>query len=104
MSSATRGEVYWGLLQKFPELAKEYQSIKILEINNVISPMTLMTTKPFKSLQDLKGMRIKCTADVIPVLKSFGAEGVLVPMPRPMRPFRKGLSPVSLVPQKYINR
>lgn len=82
--------VWWEIFNKFPELQKEFESVKVLAVN-VASPMFLMSTKPVRSLADFKGLRIKTSADMIAPLKEFGAEGVASPMGEAYEGLQKGI-------------
>ncbi len=77
---------------KFPEIRKEYDKVKILAVNVGI-PMYLMTNKKaVKSLDDLKGMRIRVTGDaMMRTFKTLGAEPVGMPVVEMLESFQKGI-------------
>jgi len=85
-------KIYWELFKKFPEIRKEYEKVHILAVTVGI-PMYLMTTKkPVKSLEDLKGMRIRVTGDsVMRTIKALGAEPVGMPVVDMFESLQKGL-------------
>jgi TRAP-type transport system periplasmic protein len=84
-------KIFWDLFKKFPELRKEYESVKLLGLN-ASTPMDLQTTKkPVKSLTDLKGLRIKTSTDMVSTFKELGAEGVVMPMQETYESLQKGL-------------
>jgi TRAP-type transport system periplasmic protein len=85
-------KIYWELYNKFPEIRKEYESVKVLAVTVGI-PMYLMTTKKaVKSLEDMKGMRIRVTGDaMMRSMKALGAEPVGMPVTDMYESLQKGL-------------
>jgi TRAP-type C4-dicarboxylate transport system substrate-binding protein len=85
-------KIYWELYAKFPEIRKEYEAFHILGVN-VGAPMFLMTTKKaVKTLDDLKGMRIRVTGDAIMrTIKTLGAEPVGMPVVEMYESLQKGI-------------
>lgn len=89
---AVNAKIYWELFNKFPEIRKEYDRVKILGVNVGI-PMYLMTSKKaVKSLDDLKGMRIRITGNaMMRTLKTLGAEPVGMPVVEMLESMQKGI-------------
>jgi len=89
---AVNAKIYWELFNKFPEIRKEYDRVKILGVNVGI-PMYLMTSKkPVKTLDDLKGMRIRITGNaMMRTLKTLGAEPVGMPVVEMLESMQKGI-------------
>lgn len=85
-------KIYWELYNKFPEIRKEYDRVHILAVNVGI-PMYLMTSKKaVKSLDDLKGMRIRITGNaMMRTLKALGAEPVGMPVVEMLESMQKGI-------------
>ena len=83
-------KIFWQLWEKYPELRRELQGVKLLGVF-MAAPLRLMTVKPVKSLADLKGMRIKAPQEVLSTLKAFGAEGVIIPMAETYESLQKGI-------------
>lgn len=73
--TATSRKVYLELLKKFPEIDKEYKNIKPLCYSSGVS-YQLITQKPVRKLDDLKGMRIRADGAIGNVIKDLGAETV----------------------------
>jgi TRAP-type C4-dicarboxylate transport system substrate-binding protein len=71
--------LFYDLWKKFPELRAECDKVKFLAPVGITTHQ-LLTTKPIRSLQDLKGLRIKVAAYYIPVFKALGAEPVSMSM------------------------
>lgn len=85
-------KIYWELFNKFPEIRKEYESLKILAVTVGI-PMYLMTNKkPMKTLDDMKGMRIRVTGDaMMRTLKALGTEPIGMPVVEMYESLQKGI-------------
>jgi len=61
-------------------LGKEFQDVKVLELNGCIQAF-LWTTKPIRSLEDLKGKKIRSPGGLqTAYIKSLGAEPVFMPL------------------------
>jgi TRAP-type transport system periplasmic protein len=61
-------------------LDKEYQDVKVLELNGCIQAF-LWTTKPIRSLEDLKGKKIRSPGGMQTLyIKALGAEPVFMPL------------------------
>ncbi len=71
----TSRKVYLELLKKYPEIDKEYKNIKPLCYSSGVS-YQLITQKPVRKLDDLKGMRIRADGALGNVIKDLGAETV----------------------------
>jgi len=82
-------KIYWELWDKFPELRKEVDRVKVLALT-AAPRMRLTTLRPVKTLADLKGMKIKTSGDMIAPLKAFGAEGLGISMAEAVDGMKKG--------------
>jgi TRAP-type C4-dicarboxylate transport system substrate-binding protein len=82
-------KIFWELWDKFPELQKELERVKLLAITGA-SPMRLMSVKPVRTLADLKGMRIKTSSDMVVPLKEYGADGLEISMAETYEGLKKG--------------
>lgn len=61
-------------------LHKEFEGVKVLELNGCIQAF-LWTTKPVKSVEDLKGMKIRSPGGMQTMyIKALGAEPVFMPL------------------------
>lgn len=83
-------KIYWGLWDKFPELRKEFDGLKILALY-AGGPHRLMSLVPLKSLEDLKGMKIRTDPQSFAVWKELGADVVNVPMTEAYESLQKGI-------------
>jgi TRAP-type C4-dicarboxylate transport system substrate-binding protein len=85
-------KIYWELYNKFPELRKEFESIKLIAAH-AGTPMRLMTVKkPVKTVADLRGMRIRVTGDVMGrTLRELATEPVVMPVTEMYESLQKGI-------------
>jgi TRAP-type C4-dicarboxylate transport system substrate-binding protein len=86
----TKLKIFWQLWDKYPELRKEYANVKVIGLFTAPT-MRLMTTKPVKSLADLKGMRFRAPLELIQPLKALGAETLIMPMTEVYESVNKGI-------------
>lgn len=80
------------ILKKYPQIEKEYtdRGVKVVAWTSTLQ-YQLITKKPVRKLEDLKGMRIRALGDMMHVLNSFGAEGVTLPAPEIYPSLEKGI-------------
>jgi TRAP-type transport system periplasmic protein len=83
-------KIFWQLWEKYPEIRKEFANVKVIGLFTAPN-MYLMTTKPVKSLADLKGMRIKAPIELVQPLKALGAEALIMPMTEVYESVNKGI-------------
>jgi TRAP-type transport system periplasmic protein len=85
-------KIYWELYNKFPEIRKEFDAVKVLAVT-VGTPMYLLTNKkPVKTVEDLKGMRIRVTGDaMMRTFKALGAEPINMPVVEMLESLQKGI-------------
>lgn len=89
-SQETKLKIFWQLWDKYPELRKEFEGVKVIGLFTAPN-MYLMTTKPVKSLADIKGMRIKAPIELVQPLKNLGAETLIMPMTEVYESVNKGI-------------
>lgn len=70
------GKVFKELLKEFPEIEKEYVGLKVLAWGG--STHQLVSRKPVRKIDDLKGMRLKVVGDISASLKDLGVEGMSI--------------------------
>ena len=72
--------IFWELWAEHAELREEFAGVVILAANG-FSPMFVMTTaKPVRGLDDLRGLRLKSTAEKVRALRRLGVDAVAMPM------------------------
>jgi len=86
----TGRRIFNELRAKFPEIDKEYSSMKVLAYTSGTN-YDLITRKPVRKVADLKGMRLKITADFADPMKLLGVDPVNAPMPETYPMIQKGI-------------
>jgi len=72
--------LYRCLAEASPQYARELKGLKILAVQGGILPGILTRDRPVRSLEDLKGMRIRVPTELLRVLQDLGADAVSMPM------------------------
>jgi len=80
--------VLWDLYEKYKP--KEFAQVKVLTMFTC-APSNLMTKKPVRSLEDLKGMPIRASGGAAVILKSWGANMIAMPQSDVPEAFQKGV-------------
>ncbi len=80
--------VLFDLIEKYN--AKEFDKVKILTLFTC-PPANLMTSKPVKSLKDLKGMEIRVSGTSVDVLKNLGGSPIAMPQSDTPEALQKGV-------------
>jgi len=70
--------------------AKEFEKVKILTLFTC-PPANLMTSKPVKSLKDLKGLEIRVAGTSVDVLKNMGGSPIAMPQSDTPEALQKGV-------------
>jgi TRAP-type C4-dicarboxylate transport system substrate-binding protein len=105
ISSAEKGsEVLWKLYEKFPAIQKEFSEIQPLTLYTSTSNFLLTAKKQVKTLEDLKGMKIR-TLGGPPndMAKALGAVPALFPMPDMYQALDKGVVDGAAVPWEAVH-
>jgi TRAP-type C4-dicarboxylate transport system substrate-binding protein len=63
-----------------PQYARELEGLKILAVQGGILPGILTRDHPVRSLEDLKGLRIRVPTELVRVMRDLGADAVSMPM------------------------
>lgn len=94
----------WKLYETFPEIQKEYKDVKIL-LFYTSDPYSLITVnKPVKSVEDLKGMKIRMTGGPpTDMVSALGGTPMLIPMPDNYLAMQKGVIDGMGAPWEAIN-
>ncbi len=94
-SSKQGSRVAWEVYKKFRP--KEFNDTKLL-FAFTSSPGLFQTRKPIRSLEDIKGMRIRCTGGNAPMVKALEAVPVAIPMPETYFALQRGVCDGTLCP------
>lgn len=92
-----RREIYKAVTAKFPQIEGEFAGLKLLA-TSVGSTYQLISTKPVRTLNDFKGMKIKATGVYAAIVKELGGEGVNIPMAETYVALQKGTIDAALAP------
>ncbi len=80
--------VLFDLIEKYN--AKEFEKVKIITLFTC-PPASLMTSKPVKSLKDLKGLEIRVAGTSVDVLKNLGGSPIAMPQSDTPEALQKGV-------------
>ncbi|MBN2318743.1 MAG: TRAP transporter substrate-binding protein DctP [Acidobacteria bacterium] len=72
--------LYRCLAEASPQYARELEGLKILAVQGGALPGVLTRDRPVRSLEDLKGLRIRVPTELLRVLQDLGADAVSMPM------------------------
>lgn len=78
----------WDFYQKYKP--KEFDKVKVLSMF-ANAPSNIMSKKPIRSLEDLKGYNLRASGAAAQVLKAWGANPVGMPMPATVEALQKGV-------------
>ena len=76
------------LIQKYQPA--EFKDVKIITLFTC-SPSDIMTSKPVKSLADLKGMELRCAGTGVEIMKQLGATPIAMPQSETPDAIQKGV-------------
>jgi TRAP-type C4-dicarboxylate transport system substrate-binding protein len=63
-----------------PQFARELQGLKVLAVQGGSLPGLIMRDRPVRSLEELKGLRIRVPTELLNVMRDLGADPVNMPM------------------------
>jgi TRAP-type C4-dicarboxylate transport system substrate-binding protein len=87
-SATVASQVLFDLVQKYQP--KEFEKVKIITLFTC-PPTNVMTSKPVKSLKDLKGMELRVAGTSAEVLKRLGGVPVAMPQSETPEAIQKGV-------------
>ncbi|HEX2967271.1 MAG TPA: TRAP transporter substrate-binding protein DctP, partial [Syntrophorhabdaceae bacterium] len=93
--------VFLELLKKYPEMAAEYKTVKVLAWTGGTN-YQIIARKPVNKLDDLKGMRVRATGDMLTIMKNLGAEGVSPATSEVYMSLQKGILDAGLLPLESL--
>ncbi len=92
-----RLKIFRQIADKFPEIYDEFKAIKILRLSSG-SAYQLLSRKPIRTIEDMKGLSIKATGLYVHFVTAAGAEGVPLPMSETFIALQKGTIDALLAP------
>jgi TRAP-type C4-dicarboxylate transport system substrate-binding protein len=72
--------LYRCLAEASPQYVRELNGLKILAVQGGVLPGILTRDSPVRSLEDLKGRRIRVPTELLGVMQDLGADAVSMPM------------------------
>ncbi len=84
-------EFYRCMVAQVPQFARELEGLKVLAVQGGVLPGILVRGREVNSLADLDGLRIRAPSELLPVLHSFGADPVDMPMGEVYSALAKGV-------------
>lgn len=84
-------EFYRCMVAQVPQFARELDGLKVLAVQGGPLPGILVRGREVDSLDDLDGLRIRAPSELLPVLHSFGADPVDMPMGEVYSALAKGV-------------
>lgn len=83
--------IYDCLSDRFPQFGRELQGLHVLAVQGGNFPGVLTRSRPVRSLEDFRGLRLRAQSDAIDVLKDLGADPVNMPMGEVYSALAKGV-------------
>jgi len=83
--------VYRCLERTFPVFTEEMHGVRVLAVQGGNLPNILTRSRPVKSLEDLRGLRLRAPSELLPVLKPLGVDVVTMPMGEVYSAISKGV-------------
>ena len=95
-------EMAWKVYEKFPAVQKEYGDIMPIVLY-MSSPNFMLSRKPVKSLEDMKGLKIRTLGGPpTEMAKALGMVPTLIPMPDMYQSLDKGVVDAGITPWEAV--
>jgi TRAP-type C4-dicarboxylate transport system substrate-binding protein len=79
------------LYNEFPEIQAEYKEVKLLDLISTESNVLVTTRKPVRTMEDMKGLKIKAVGGATEMVKALGGVPVSIAMPDSYLGLQKGV-------------
>lgn len=83
--------MYRCLESAVPRISEELEGLEVLVVQGGLLPGILTRGRPVRSLEDLRGMRIRAPTELLAVLRGLGADPVNMPMGEVYSALAKGV-------------
>jgi TRAP-type C4-dicarboxylate transport system substrate-binding protein len=91
-SGTVGGKTAWTIYNKYPDIQKQWQGVKILAMWTTEPYFMSSRTKYYKTMDDLKGQRIRVTGGPpVDLVKAMGGTPILIGMPDLYMNLQKGV-------------
>lgn len=94
--------LYRCLERRFPIFDQEMEGVKVLAIQGGNLPNVLTRDRPVRSLEDLRGMRLRAPSEMAAVLQGLGVDVVTMPMGEVYSAISKGVIDGVIAPADTI--
>lgn len=84
-------DLYRCLERQTPQIADELQGLKVLAVQGGLIPGVVTRSRRVRTLDDLKGMRLRAPTELLRVLERLGADPVNMPMGEVYSAMAKGV-------------
>jgi TRAP-type transport system periplasmic protein len=84
-------ELYRCLEQQTPQIGEELRGLKVLAVQGGLIPGVVTRSRPVRTLDDLKGLRLRAPTELLRVLERLGADPVNMPMGEVYSAMAKGV-------------
>jgi TRAP-type C4-dicarboxylate transport system substrate-binding protein len=91
LTIADQVAVYRCLSRSFPAYDQEMAGVRVLAVQGGNLPHVLTRTRPVRSLDDLRGLRLRAPSELVPVLRTLGVDVVTMPMGEVYSAISKGV-------------
>jgi TRAP-type transport system periplasmic protein len=83
--------LYRCLARNNPQIDRELEGLVVLAVQGGSNPGIVTRDRPVRSLEDLRGMRVRVPTELLPVLRGLGADPVNMPMGEVYSALAKGV-------------
>lgn len=83
--------LYRCIEQAVPQIGHELEGLRVLAVQGGLLPGIVTRRQPVRSLEDLRGLRIRAPTELLGVLRSLGADPVNMPMGEVYSALAKGV-------------
>lgn len=84
-------DLYRCLERQTPQIGEELRGLKVLAVQGGLIPGVVTRSKPVRTLDDLKGLRLRAPTELLRVLERLGADPVNMPMGEVYSAMAKGV-------------
>jgi len=95
-------EVYWRVWEKYPELRAEFEGVHLIAAHAGENMHVQSADRPVRTLDDLQGLRLKATGEMVTLLNELGAAAVAMPMGEVYVSLQKGILDGTIAPYETL--
>ena len=95
-------QVFWKLWDKYPQLRAEFEGVHLVAAHAGTNMDVMTANRAVRTLDDLKGLRLKATGDEVIVLNKLGAAAVAMPMGDVYTSLQKGILDGTIAPYETL--